>query len=246
MSKVKKHWRFAVALGFVLVAALIYEVDCWQTEKLKQPLSPEEVVKQYLKAPKWRDRLDYVRSPELTVDAMEKYYTDYPGPVSFVEMKASEERDGWVTVNVVFERGRNAFNAPVTDSGTYVLEHTPIGYQIDWASSIVYNPKTVIAFKNDLATEPVTFRLVAKLDDYFNYECRGANSTHYSVRLTEEKTGESLHGYIPKKSEDGKRLYELLKDGKDAAVMVKLRYVRKAESNSVALIDSYLRSGWVE
>jgi hypothetical protein len=74
-----------------------------------------------------------------------------------------------------------------------------------------------MALKTFLATaprDPKTFRLICQLSDYYNYDFANARQSHYSIRMLEPGTSDSITGYVARTSALGQRILEDLKDGK--------------------------------
>jgi hypothetical protein len=83
--------------------------------------------------------------------------------------------------------------------------------------------------------EPKTFTLECEISDYYNWGYRDARPTHYSVRMISRRPGgffELLHGYAAKDSPLGRRLFEVLKDGKRHVLTVRVQYTDRSEGNS--------------
>jgi hypothetical protein len=82
---------------------------------------------------------------------------------------------------------------------------------------------------------PHTFVLSCELSDHYNYHYHGAQATHLSVLMVEPDTWESLRGYVRKDSPEGKKLLEILKDGRKHQLIVNVELDGKA-SDIVAII----------
>jgi hypothetical protein len=213
--------------------------------------SPEDVVAKYLNAKKWEERLPYVVNPHLVKPLMSQFYKDhFQGPTQYIEIRPAEylknTKKRVAFVSVVLDRGKNLFGATLEDTYSYILLQEEENFQIDWECSVVYNPMTIIAYKVQQPTSVMKFRLYAKLNDYYNYQFRELKEQYYSVRLTEYKTNESIHGYIKRDSNDGKKMYEILKDGQKYPVMVNLRYLPNSPNGDVVLIDNFVQASWSE
>ena len=79
-------------------------------------------------------------------------------------------------------------------------------------------------------THPVTFTALARLADVYNPESGYGEKENLSVLLEGAKSRESLWwGYIQRTSLKGKDLYELLRDGLQHKIIVKLKYRSKQD-----------------
>src|SRR5262245_57613951 len=72
---------------------------------------------------------------------------------------------------------------------------------------------TLKAFILQKPSEPTAVQVQCKMDTYYNFAFSRCAETHYSFTLESESPYTIAHGYAPKSSEDGRRLYELLKNG---------------------------------
>ena len=205
----------------------------------------KKVITDYLSAAKWEDRLAFVRSPDLIKSWMAEYYRDtkFNGPISYSNI---EER-----TDISLPEGFSAFNVKFTDNElrTFYLEKTSQGYKIDW-EMFVYNRRSIITFKVDMPLAPETFRVHAKLSDYYNYKYRDAKQSHYSLDLSfpisqTKNDRETIYGFVERDSADGKALYDILKDGEYHKVMLMLRYPPGSEKSQCAEIFRFIQSGWL-
>jgi len=192
-----------------------------------------DVVRSYLAALNWEDRVSYVLYPEIVRPHMQTYYAGRrwkPEEIDFMITTAREPQptpDGWVAVEA--RTGRLL-------SVLYLLRVAD-SYKIDWVSSVGFNSISPASFR---ATRPrvfVRFRAIAKLDDYYNYEFSGQENGMWSIDLNEANHGDIGHGYIQKNGPDGHRLFQCLKDGKEHRVVVDLCYTPFSQSPSVFLIS---------
>lgn len=73
--------------------------------------------------------------------------------------------------------------------------------------------------------KPTAVRVDCKLSTYYNYAFSRCAETHYSFDVTGDSPYASAHAYVPKTAEDGRRLYELLKDGSKQRMTLRLQRV---------------------
>jgi len=218
------------------------------------PKAPEDVaadvVRKYLDAKSWEERVPFVRFPERIKPHMEKLYKNSTFPIKYLEIIPNEpttrNSGEWVTVAVERFSGKNLFGAEVTEFVNYNLKKEGNSYLIDWESAVGHNEYTLSAYKAQTPSGPVKFRLMAKLADYYNYQFMGAEKVAYSVRLTEKRGWRPIYGYIPKHTAGGKKLFEVLKDGKEHEVIVLTKYSAETRDNSVVDIVEFIKEGWIE
>ena len=124
---------------------------------------------------------------------------------------------------------------------TYYLKAVAGGFLLDWKASNGYWP---IPFKALMALGsriPVTVRVTAELDTYFNFDYDPGK--YYSLRL-ENLERDSLHGFIPMDHEDCSKLLALLRDGRKHRIMVAI--LPNAPGTGVSLITRYVSESWID
>lgn len=73
--------------------------------------------------------------------------------------------------------------------------------------------------------KPTAMRVDCRLDTFYNFAFSQCAETHYSFRVEGSSPYASAHGYVAKNSELGRRLYELLKNGSEQKMTVRLERV---------------------
>ncbi len=127
----------------------------------------------------------------------------------------------------------------------YVLRKIGSEWKIDWKCSVAYSPMSLAEFKATQPAKPSLFRMLATLDDYYNFDFANAKKTHFSVNLR-TPTGEGdIHGYLAKSAKDAQQLLATLKDGKEHHIIVELRYPPNANSSN-AEITRFVTEYWME
>ena len=89
--------------------------------------------------------------------------------------------------------------------------------------------------------KPVTYSCECEIDDLYDYEFSDCKNTHWSVNIKAyTKDGEDyepLWGYVPKSSPLGKKIIQILSDGKKHKMILTVMYTKKAEgSDTVAIV----------
>ena len=72
-------------------------------------------------------------------------------------------------------------------------------------------------------SKPTTVLATVSLSTYYGCAYRQCAETHYSFRIKDGN--ESDHVYAPKTSKHGKRLYQLLKNGSEQQMMIRLQRI---------------------
>ena len=199
--------------------------------------SPEDVVKHYLKAKKWRQRLAYVRNPERVRRTMEATYEHdhvFTGAKTFTI--ESKQVDG--NTAIVATR--------VDEVPSYYLLYSEEGeWRIDWPSSVRHNPMTTAAFRAARPFEHRNFRVSAKASDAYRDSFRDEKEKYFSIALR-DADGESFpSAYVLRASTEGKRIAEFLKDGEEHLVILKLSYPADSSGDSV-LAHQLVATSWVD
>ena len=101
-------------------------------------------------------------------------------------------------------------------------------------------------FKTVRPTEPKTLRVTCALGDYYNYQFFGEQDTFYSISLDAPSVDNlSLYAYVRRDTEDGKKMFEKLKDGDSHKMTIKARYLDYGyRGSNTLLIESFVSEGW--
>lgn len=203
------------------------------------PEGAEKAIRGYYSVTKCTERLAWINNPEGNRAALEAHYNaadvknDCVSKIDKVEGSRTENCDEAKVGAYCF---LNVYKNGDPHRVEYELKRvTSDTFKIDWRSSVEYNPTTFIAFKAKMPAVSTIFRVWAKLDDYFNFEWRSAKGSHYSVALQDPQRNGRIHGYIPKAG-DGERLFNVLQDGKEHAVMVAIKHRPNGESDMVDIV----------
>ena len=184
---------------------------------------------------------------------MRVWYKDIKLPQKYLQLSVQESGfDANVyRGRVVWGRGKNLFGVEVEDSSDYWIMKTSDGYKVDWESSVVYNSMSWAAFKAQRPSGSVKFRVSGQLSDDFTGQMYGKNSDYYSIELQScDADGTlnylSLWAYVRKASADGKRLFDLLKDGKKRLLILGLSFPPDWNSGYIVRVDKFLQDGFIE
>jgi len=216
--------------------------------------SPEAIVRKYLNAPAWEDRLAFVRYPEKVKPLMSEHYKDGKFPATFVSIESDPQSSStqmaeWVEVKVVFGNKTGFLGQQIEDTRDYLLQLTKDGYKIDWEASVGYNSIEWKAYLAQRPTKMIKFRLIGELSDYFNYEFRAdleGRKKYYSIKLSDaDGTDVGIHAYIFRGTEEGKKIFELLKDGEPHYMILGLRFLPNSDGD-VVLVSRFYQNSWIE
>jgi hypothetical protein len=225
----------------------------------KSPLSnnindPVTLIEKYFASKTWQERLMYVLDSASTKPLMEKYYenSDFSDLPTFKDIKQINQNPDFILPDSVILMSitaswKNAFGGEISEQFYYYLVKTGNGLKIDWPSSIGYNSLSLDVYKATKPTDIKTFKLTCKLSDYYNFGYFDSDDKYYSIDCETSENGSysSIYGYVQKESEDGKKMFEILKDGKSHKMTLALQYDYRSEGNSeIATIKKYLTAGW--
>ncbi|MFT4639489.1 MAG: hypothetical protein ACI8T1_002814 [Verrucomicrobiales bacterium] len=133
-----------------------------------------------------------------------------------------------------------------TDTRPIAVEETADGYLIDWETAVGYQSVDWQELQKQCPSETVYMRVIAKVDDYFNYEF-GDSAQWSCFRLIHPDGDNALYGYVKRYSEldremrDGMGEDELSSD----YFILGIRYPMKSQSGNLVHIEEILQNKWV-
>ncbi len=92
-------------------------------------------------------------------------------------------------------------------------------------NSSATNNMTYRAYKVQRVTKPMNFTVSAWMGSYFNFEFRDEYSRFYNIKM--ETSTDTIDGYVRIKSDTGRRIFEILKDGYAHKITVKIHFPSK-------------------
>lgn len=200
-----------------------------------------KILKLYLSATKWEDRLKYVIDPEKVKPLMKSQYEGenaYTPLKSFTVNESKELEKDWIEISatIAYKAG---FRSGASYTQKYYLNFLNNQYKIDWIASTGYNETSFRSFETQKIAEPTKFKVSTILSDIDSSIL--PKDSYFSVSLDDSSMSESA--FIDKNSEDGKKLFDILKDGEKHDVTLFLKYVNK-DSYEEILIDKFVKEGW--
>ena len=135
---------------------------------------------------------------------------------------------------------------PTSEKNIDILYLTKIDgkYKIDSSINGV-NEIDLITYESESKRALKDFKVYAKLGKEYKYEFISLKGQYYSIDMNQIASSSILHGYIKKDSEDGKKLYELLKNGAEIQVTLSISIPEWIEVNrDVFLIEGLKAEGW--
>lgn len=196
------------------------------------------VIRNYISAPNWRERLPFVRLPERVAPMMEQFYATNPDtPIKQTSMEMT-----WAG----YVRGHFLIVVTLADTNYrehyFTLERINDEYKIDWEVLVEYNPMSWKDFREQRPTEPVEFRVSLTADQYYNFQFGNA-SEFQCFKLASRDEFVGLYGYARRDAPWFKEID--IPPGYTKLVIVKLRFPEQAQgSNQVEIVD-YIQQSWV-
>lgn len=222
------------------------EDGTWKVEAALEEEEKEEisVMKKYLAAIKWEDRLGQVREPQKVKHLMAERYKDFHGPYDYVSVSLLDEDGSGIKQVRVVKEGYNNF-------ADYYLVKTDQGYKVDWKASLGINENVATIFQVEKPTASKRFLVYGKLGSYYNYEFKGKENKYWNVKLSvsdgKGSTKGHFSGYFLRSSSQSNKLLDLLKDQEKHKLVVDLSYLPESRSKDCVLIDDIVSfDTWVE
>lgn len=145
---------------------------------------------------------DYVRKPDEIRDRFFGYYKSGRGELPIKDwLKVS----GDIRIDYDEELKIAIFYAYKDDGEPWwiVFEETEDGIKLDWESFVRYSEMEVTDFLSTKPKEAKEFRVLAMIDDYFNYRFDDPRK-HVCVRLFDPTESFMFYGYVEKETELGR------------------------------------------
>jgi hypothetical protein len=258
---VQERTAMAISLGrFAILLVLLAPLagGCGQPAALGEKVeasasgdpfpASEDVVRGYLEAKTWQERLPYVLDPERIRPLLEERYggrATLSPPKSF-SISPPVERGAYLLMNVSgSDADGQAFQSLLP------LKRTGVGGKIDWEAAVGYNPKSLKTFLATKTNEPAVFRVMCDRASYYTFNYVNARHSHLSVRIVDADPFKTTHGYISRDSDVGERLVELLEDGKAHPLTLELKCegpegepITRPDANAVAIMQ-IISESWV-
>ena len=133
-----------------------------------------------------------------------------------------------------------------TETRPIAVEETTEGYLVDWETAVGYQAMDWQELQKKQPSEMVYMRVVARVDDYFNYEFR--DSAKWSCfRLTHPDGNNALYGYVRRYSDLDRRLRNAMGEDEKSSdyFILGIRYPADADSAELVYIDEILQPKWV-
>lgn len=199
----------------------------------KVDLSEEEkIVKLFGLAKSPEEMAEYIINPDELLNILKKKYKSTNLPLNFTDFNTPLKlRD-----KIFLVKPQN------TQLEFYVID-TEQGYKIDWLASTGYNETSLVEVLNDQISEPKEVRIIAKM----KYQ-QGIKENIYRLVLSDYDW--EVKAFGDKNTEDGKKLYDLIKNGDEVKIIAKIKFDKEFSPNNSnydkgnIVINSFIKEGW--
>jgi hypothetical protein len=186
-------------------------------------------------------RLQYIRNPNDYKELLLMYYADRTLGYTPTRFGRCTENNGWFTLEEYVEATRG--NRPTEIIVYRFFQKTGDEYKLDWESSIAYNPISWQEFNALKNGQIARMRCIATLDesDYDGY---------FGIRIRDYIGNYQFIAYIDQNSENGKSLFELLRNGGNYAAILDMKYANRDELygnkfySKQVIITEYVQRRW--
>lgn len=215
-----------------LVADASLESGSIVTRKESFPAgSPEAVVASYADASTWQERLPFVkRTPEIE-EKMEGHYGHNIIHFDYVKIagpRKSEVPLGHISEVHVIHDSKNILGQPVSSTSTYYLEKSADGHVILWEPSIGWLPIGWSPLNASRPRETTELQLRCKLTHNYSSISTKAAVKHSHFELEVHPDNDAHHtplvAYVTKDSLAGKRIFQVLSDGREHPMVLGVQF----------------------
>ena len=190
-------------------------------EVLQTMKSAEVCIEGYLKASSILEMLDYVRLPERVKPMMLDYYKSHPRPSLSLKkiygmrpITIHQKPFAYVELDVwVHQEG---VAAPETKSYQLLIEQVgKFSFRVDWEGDVFYMPMPWNDYCRQRPLKPLDLRVIVEPDDFYAYAFRDKGQ-YQCYKLTSQRSGEHLFGYVKRGTALADEMKALWVDGNES------------------------------
>lgn len=195
-------------------------------------------VKAFLTADTSTDLEKYVRTPEVTIPRMRKWYATH-------EWVAPGVKETGYGGGVQIKGRMASMSVRLNDYSIkhIAMERTPDGYLIDWESWVAWTEMDWADLFKKRPTDLVEVRVICSRDNYYN-RLFSDDEKWLAVKMTYPESDRSIYGYIESKTSTLTTLLGDLKSGRPVPVTIKIRYPEGSVADNQVRIEEYVQHGW--
>ncbi len=226
--------------GELKMATALPAVDD-STKPLAKRTAAEDVLRQFLQASDWKQRVRLVRNGPRVAPLMSVYYTKHAdGPVVFDSIvEATDISPQFSEHVVVFEGGGRRLAT---------VEHTVEGSRVDWESFVGAGEMAWSDFLESKSTSASLFRVLVSPAGHFENQFGDPSVLNcYSLRNISEPGAKVVYGYVDKNTPLAKELDYWLQQSSDETVpmILQLKFPLAAPADFQVWISQMMQAGWV-
>lgn len=190
------------------------------------------LVQSYYNCKKWEDRLAFVLNAETVKQHLKDYYSGQYLPIKI-------PNDNIAIQGSNFKLNESFLVQARTREGTIYVKKTSDGFKIDWDATVGYNSISIRAFELGGTAQPSEFRVTVKLSNVYPLD------GYYNLSIRDNNRG--IYGFISKSSVEGKKLFEILKDGNEYPLILQIKSDNSlVEDTTVGIITKVIAKGWAK
>lgn len=206
----------------------------------------EEVLREFLGAETVAERAKWVRNGEQMIPLMQDYYREREFDRHVYEKILTHDlaalyQHPFVVVKVSTEGGEEL---PI------LMEDLGNDFRVDWGATVSYNPVSISEYIERTPTDPVTLRVYAQVDNYFNYEFSDERQFR-CFRLNFRGSEEELFGYVPRGTELEQKFAKVMplanRPGQRALqpMILRVRFLENSRAPRSVLIEQLESGLWI-
>ncbi len=200
-----------------------------------------EVLRKFLSAKTWKERLQWVRPTTNIASMMETFYSKHAdGPVFFENIVESPTDNAGFYEHTVVLQGGGIRQVSV--------EKIDKGHRVDWISFVGASEMSWSEFKNEKPTSPVVMRVMVANGFYYENQFGSPQVLKcLELRTISEPGAEMIYGYLEKGSAMTRQIEYWISQNKEVAIplTLRLKYPTNAPSDRQVWVTEIVRQGWL-
>jgi hypothetical protein len=225
-----KKQKYILAVGIILVVG----IALFKWHLTSSPA--EEVLKKYLNATTWQEKLLYVNRVDLAQNLLQEHFKNVnlsTGERYFYldTLEGSKAGPGHIAIKVV----KNEIQSS-SENRWYFLTKANNMYLIDYVATFGANQMTFKEILEKKPTESVFKTVTAVLGSNAENEIKNREHEYLSIKLTEPDTGDTLDVKVRKLDIQARDMFHYLKEGQQRPFLLQLYYSEFLKAFSVAKV----------
>ncbi|MEM9478345.1 MAG: hypothetical protein AAGA58_01645 [Verrucomicrobiota bacterium] len=199
------------------------------------------IIRAFLNAPSWRERLEFCRMPDRISPLAEEFYRGKEdGPINFRKIeegsKAQLFENFFITRVVLDDFSERIVAVEKTGEESFL---------VDWESFVAYCEIPWAQMPVEKPTSPVLMRVIAFYDSYFNFDFE--SNAYSCFRLQSNDGNHTLYGYTMRGTQIDRQMRARIADDdfKRPLLTLEVAYPRNPKSDNQVLIKGMAEVGWV-